>query len=81
MSTLFKEKAYKVLYEQYKAMYSRILHRATNALQYGQKDDHEKLIRTIVETGNYPESGLISKADQQMVETLQYLLDDDESVR
>lgn len=78
---LFKEKAYKILYEKYRDLYIRIFSRAQHAQEYGQKEDHTKLIQTIVDIGNYDYHGIQNKEDNKIVNCIEYLLDDSQSVR
>jgi len=79
--SLFKEKAYKILYQKYRNMYDTIFHRAQNAKEFGQKDDQLKVIETIIEKDKYPHIGIQSESDRKIIEMLEYLLDDNQVVR
>lgn len=82
MSNLFKEKAYKLLYEKYRSLYDGIFEIASKAKEYGQKDDQLKVINTIIEKEDYHKSGYLwSKSDAEVVRVLEYLLDDDQKVK
>jgi len=78
---LFKEKAYKMLYQKYKSLYETIYFRASNAKEYGQKDDQLKVIETIIEKDKYPHIGIQSESDRKIIEMLEYLLDDNQVVK
>lgn len=81
MSTnLIREKVYKLLYEEYQVLYGRILQRARNVQEYGKGDDAMSLITSIVDTDKYDHCGLQSKQDTKMVQTLQYLINDERKV-
>ena len=79
--SLFKEKAHKILAEKYKILYNRIITRALNATEFGQKDDQLKVIQTIVDISNYAKSGICTQEESNTIEMLEYLLDDTEPVK
>jgi hypothetical protein len=81
MNDLFKEKAYKILSEKYKRLYTTISTRARNALEFGEKEDAVKVLRTIVEEGEDVMTGIISKTDKEVIKLLEYLLDNEEPVK
>jgi predicted ATPase len=81
MSNLFREKAYKILAEKYKTLYNRIITRALNATEYGQKEDRLKVIETIVDVSNQDKTGICSKEESTTISLLEYLLDDGQPVK
>jgi hypothetical protein len=78
---IIKEKAYKLLHEKYKRLYTIIRTRTQNVLEYGQREDAVKFLQTIVDEDTHDLTGIISKTDKEVLEVLEYLVDDDEPVR
>ena len=81
MKNNFKEKAYKLLHEKYKRLYTVLRTRAENVVTYGQNGDAIKFLQTVVEDEANDLHGILSKTDKEVIRLLEYLVNDDEPIR
>ena len=72
--TNFKEKAYKILYEEYKSLFESINREARSKIEYGKDEDKIDLLSNIADSDKYSHCGLIRKEDIKVVQTLEECL-------
>lgn len=78
MTTQMELKAYKILYETYLRMFMRIRTTACNCVEY-RKDKPEEVFKEMEYISNpdkWDYCGILNKQDKAVLETLQYLLND-----
>lgn len=73
-------KAYKILAQIQGNMLSWITAKARNRVEYGAKDTTEaqKLCEVISDPLQWDHHGLLDKADKKVLETIEYLLNDEQ---
>lgn len=77
MADLMRQKSYKILMQEYRAMYNRIVSRCKTGLEFGQtKEDYKKVLEMITDKSQYDYNGLMNRETRNIVDTLEYLLDD-----
>lgn len=79
MNDEMKLKAYKLLAEIHESMISRITHEARTRTEYGKDkpEESQKWMEYIGNPAKWDYCGLLKKEDIKVLETLEYLLDDD----
>lgn len=72
-------KAYKILAETYKSMFYHVMDRARNCVQYKSNtpEDIIDVLSSISNPEKWDYSGLISKERQAVLDTVEYLLNDE----
>ncbi len=76
----FKERAYKILYQEYKNLFERIRQEAMNKSEYGKDEDKIKLLSSIADHEQYSYNGFIGKEDIKVIKTLEKCLGEHELV-
>lgn len=75
---LIHEKVYKQLHQKYKRAYFALFDKIRTVGQFGEKEDKLKFVETVT-NGNI--SSFMPNDDKELVEMLEYLLDDTEPVK
>ena len=76
-------KAYKLLAQLRGSALSAIQHNASNKTQYCKDDTEEikKWLEYIGNPGKWDYCGILSKKDKKVLETLEYLVNDDREIK